>query len=217
MKDSDYLMFEGQLDIEGAGDGPSIGGRDVIAELADADLLGTRCQVMLGVQARKHIHERETEVGNLSAYEGFHGSEVTPAEPPSISVGERDLFDELAQHDGKTVALSVTRMPAQTLHGLGSWLTSMDAPGSFWRPRVTLEMIIQEAHGAMSYEDDHRLDVTDAMVKAAWPVFAKEWNEVLRHGGLDISKGHIKTAAALPEFRQMIEGMLKAAVKAKGA
>lgn len=108
------LTFEGEMDYFGDSTRdscPTIGGRDIIAELDKAwprQSTGERAEVrvLLGVEVEKASLTSEY-VGGLFTYVGFGGGEETPPESPEIKVGGVELLRELLDHDGKTVALVV--------------------------------------------------------------------------------------------------------------
>lgn len=110
-----HLFLEGVVDAAGhpiSDYGPMIGEMSLLPALAGAfDLRpqtpAPEVQVMLGIEPQAALGELAGRVGKLSTYEGAPGSEVTPAEPPEILVGDWNLIEKLYEFDGRSVALNV--------------------------------------------------------------------------------------------------------------
>lgn len=87
---------------------PSIGGRMVVDAIVDA--FGAerfQANVMLGVEANVGSIRGS---GDMEAWWGFTGTDVTPADPPTIHVGGLDLVEKLHELDGREVVLEVRRI-----------------------------------------------------------------------------------------------------------
>jgi len=76
------------------------------------------------------------------------GGDADPAlarkQRPHATRGDSDQVDGVAPES--------TSEP-QTLHGLATWLVSMDQPDSYWCPRITLSQIIEVAKEALANPD----------------------------------------------------------------
>lgn len=82
----------------------SIGGVRLIEALRREGLEGQ--EVVVAIETRPTVTEAS---GTLRAFEGFGGTDVTPAEAPEIAVGDADLFRRLADMDGEHVVVCVDR------------------------------------------------------------------------------------------------------------
>jgi hypothetical protein len=109
MSEHRELKFEGEVDAYGGGSWSAtdvrIGDRDVIDEIGRTWPRSGESQVrvMLGVEP--------VATGALSTYTGFGGTDVTPADPPEIMVGDIDLVARLRDLDGRTVILFIEDAP----------------------------------------------------------------------------------------------------------
>lgn len=99
------LRFDGVLEYSDSWhmmSGPSIAGRDVIAEIHDMwPIVPLRSEpnvaVTLGVEPAAQ--------GELWAAHGFTGTDVTPGDPPEITIGDWNLLERLYDLDGREVIL----------------------------------------------------------------------------------------------------------------
>jgi len=101
------LRFEGV--VEEFPTGITIGGRDIIKEIANAPFDG-KVTVAIGDE-RFH--------GDLDAWEELRGyNEWTPGEPATITVGHNNILRILEDHyNGEVVTMWVADEPVNTLEG----------------------------------------------------------------------------------------------------
>lgn len=106
------IQFSGALDAYGGGLhwAPHIADRDILDEIAvmwPRKTYGIRpsLKVFLGTQPNPNSGVQME--GDFRSCHGFGGTDVTPADPPEIKVGDIDLFAELRNHDGEVVLLIV--------------------------------------------------------------------------------------------------------------
>ena len=105
---SESVLLEGELDYYGIVNDdswnlqPTIGDKGVIDAIQDVDnyLGGKKIEFLLG--------EEIVASGEVEAYSGWAGTDVTPGDPWEIRVENKaTLTEALYQLDGKTVALLI--------------------------------------------------------------------------------------------------------------
>jgi hypothetical protein len=84
----------------------TIGGRDVIATLEQAGLAKGLVRVTLWLEGAEDI---EQVGGEACMTDGWTGTDVTPAEPHEVLIGDYDLLARLARFHGRQAAMAVER------------------------------------------------------------------------------------------------------------
>jgi hypothetical protein len=117
MGDTTKLVLEGVVEAHGGEHicevSPEIGGVNVITEIEK--MFGTfggagqKGRVTLGVEHAPGTHGGFGASGAVWSVHGFGGTDVTPYEPPEITVGGIDVLQRLYDADGKFVILEVER------------------------------------------------------------------------------------------------------------
>jgi hypothetical protein len=117
MAEATKLVLEGVVEAHGGEHicevSPTIGGANVVSEIEELfgrfGGAGQKARVTLGVEHAPGTHDGFGASGAIWSIHGFGGTDVTPYEPPEITVGGIDVLSKLYDADGKFVILEVER------------------------------------------------------------------------------------------------------------